>query len=587
MTQPFLQVSSSVRSARWQERSFEPLTALKLRQSHSVSEVVARVLAGRGQTYETAGLFLDPTLKNSLPDPDHLKDMRIGVARVIQALDRGENIAVFGDYDVDGATSSALLYRFFEMIGVPLMVYIPDRVAEGYGPNAAAFSAFKAQGIDLVITVDCGTTAFEPLAHARAIGLDVIVLDHHAAAPKLPEAAAVINPNRLDEDSPLKTLAAVGVSFVFLVGLNRALRASGFYKACSPPDLMSLLDLVALGTVCDVMPLQGLNRAFVKQGLKVMRQRRNPGLKALCDVAQIGEAPAAYHLGFVLGPRINAGGRVGEAGLGSLLLRSGDPQVCQAAAERLHAYNEERKSIESAVLESAMDQAHQQTDRAMIVVGSSDWHPGVIGIVAGRLKEHFHRPACVISFDDQGLGKGSGRSVTGLDLGASIHAAHQLQLILGGGGHAMAAGFSLSQDQLPAFHDFLDQRTAALGLESRPTLLLDGALSLRGATVDLIQDLEQLAPYGVGNPSPKFAFPHVSIARASVVGAQHIKCILRQPDGASLEAIAFRCVDTPLGNLLCHAGGHALHVAGSLSINAWMGEEKPQLVIEDAAPCVS
>ena len=478
----FLGVERSLTGRRWTARGLDERAALALAQRLALPEPVARVLAGRGIGLEEAEAFMAPTLRAQLPDPFHLRDMARAAARVAEAVMSGEAIAVFGDYDVDGATSAALLKRFFAAVGVPIRVYIPDRLKEGYGPNAPALLRLKAEGMRLVITVDCGTSALEPLAVAADAGLDVIVVDHHVAEPKLPPAYAVVNPNRLDETSPHRQLAAVGVAFLLVVAANRALREAGWYRQHSEPDLMQWLDLVALGTVCDVVPLTGINRALVTQGLKVMARRANPGLKALADSARLDERPNAYHLGFLLGPRVNAGGRVGEADLGARLLTTSDPADAADLAQRLERYNQERQEIEARVLEEAIAAADARALGAVVFVAGQGWHAGVIGIVASRLKERYNRPAFVVALEGE-IGKGSGRSVGGIDLGSAVIAAKQAGLLLQGGGHAMAAGLTVAADRLDELRDFLETRIGREIAERRivPTLALDGALALGAA----------------------------------------------------------------------------------------------------------
>ena len=513
--------------------------------------------------------------------------MDAAAARLADAIAAAEPIAVFGDYDVDGATSSALLARFFAAIGVPVRVYIPDRMKEGYGPNAPALLRLRAEGIRVVVTVDCGITAFEPLAEAHAAGLDVVVVDHHAAEPRLPEAVAVVNPNRLDDTSGQGILAAVGVSFLLAVALNRRLRDSGWYRSASrrEPDLLALLDLVALGTVADVVPLTGLNRALVVQGLKVMARRGNAGLAALGDVARIDEKPGAFHAGYVLGPRVNAGGRVGEAGLGARLLMTNDTAEAVHLAERLDGYNRERRDIEAQVLEDAFARVEQDYDGTGIVFAAgAGWHAGVIGIVAARLKERYNRPALVVALDD-GIGKGSGRSIEGVDLGSAVIAARQQGLLVNGGGHRMAAGLTVEAGKLDALRAFLAERVDAEIAAGAivPTLNLDGALAVAGATTELVETLERLAPFGAGNPEPRFAIRAARIVKADVVGNDHVRCILTGVEGGRLKAIAFRAVGQPLGEMLLRTAGLPLHIAGKLRLDSWQGRDGVQLVIDDAA----
>lgn len=593
---PVLGVVSSVLNKVWRDRRGDERGGIALAQALGVSEIIGRLLAGRDLTLDTVGDYLNPSLKNLMPDPSCLRDLDAGVERVYHALCRGEKIAIFGDYDVDGATSSALFFRFFKELGEEIFIHIPDRIAEGYGPNIEAFSSLYEKGVRLVITVDCGTTSFDALSYAHKIGLDVVVVDHHVAEPKLPPCHALINPNRLDESPKTKALlgelAAVGLSFVFVAALHRKIRNTEDYvpKSGVLPNLLTLLDLVALGTVCDVMPLRGLNRAFVTQGLKIMARRQNLGLKTLADIAGLDERPAAYHLGFLLGPRINAGGRVGQASAGSRLLCTADPYEAQKLAQELDGFNQERKAIEAQVLEEATEQAEAQvareTEITSLVVGSKDWHPGVIGIVAGRLKERFDCPVFAISVDEQGQGKGSGRSVPGIDIGALIHKAKQSGVLLGGGGHPMAGGISLEETQIDPFRDFLKKAIGDLSAAYEPHISLDGVISIKGATTAFVKSLETLAPYGMGNPGPKFAIAQARILKPQRVGTDHVRCLLLQNDGSeTLTGIAFRCADSPLGNLLFEAGSEKkyVHVAGSLKVNIWQGYESVQVVIEDAA----
>lgn len=588
----FLNVDRSLTGRRWISRGQgvadgeTDRAGLALAQRLGLPDVLCRVLTSRGVDLEAADGFLNPTLRAALPDPSHLKDMDSAAERIARAVRDGETIAIFGDYDVDGATSTALLHRFLSAVGGKPRVYIPDRMVEGYGPNAPALLALKREGASLCITVDCGITAFAPLEAAMAAGLEMLVIDHHVAEPTLPRAVAVVNPNRLDETSPHGTLAAVGVAFLLVVAVNRTLRQAGWYAARPEPDLLQWLDMVALGTVCDVVPLTGLNRCLVAQGLKVMAQRRNAGMAALADVARLDEAPTAYHLGFLMGPRVNAGGRVGRADLGTRLLSTDDPAEAAALAQELDRYNTERKQIELAVQDQALAQVEHHADGPLLVAVGQGWHPGVIGIVAGRLKERFHRPALVIALDEAGIGKGSGRSITGFALGPAVIAAHQAGLLINGGGHAMAAGFTVEREKLPTFRDFIAERAAqwlADGGRAVPVLSIDGALRPGGATLDLLEVLGRVGPFGVGNPEPRFVFPAARIVAADVVGESHVRCQIADADGRRLKAIAFRALETPLGQGLLQARSAPLHIAGHLRIDRWQGAEKVQLLIDDAA----
>ena len=582
-----LGVESSLTGRRWELRSGDDRLALHLSQALGLPEVLGRVMAGRGVLPEEAEVFLNPTLRALMPDPSSLQDCDKAAEHIAGALRQGQRIAVFGDYDVDGATSSALLIRYFRALGQDPMVHIPDRISEGYGPNAPALRSLKERGASLAITVDCGITAFDALAAAREAGLQVIVVDHHKAEPLLPEAVAVVNPNRLDDESGQGQLAAVGVAFLLLVSLNRHLRDSGYFNETRrEPDLRQWLDIVALGTVCDVVPLTGLNRGFVTQGLKVLAQRRNPGLTALGDVAGIDERPGTYHLGFLLGPRVNAGGRVGQADLGVRLLATDDASEARAIAEQLDAYNKERREIEAAVLDQAIEQVEAgPTPEGLVFASGRGWHPGVIGIVASRLKDRFELPALVIALDEEGVGKGSARSVRGVDLGAAVIAARQADLLVNGGGHAMAAGLTVAESTLEELREFLTKRLAKqmAAIDYQASLGFDGVLQAAAAGSGLLTQLEQLGPFGTANPEPRFALPGVKVVQPQVVGENHVRCRLAGTDGRALKAIAFRALDSALGESLLASGGRSLHVAGKLRADNWAGRDAVQFIIDDAA----
>jgi len=590
----FLGVERSLTGRRWAARLADERAALAIAQRHGLPDPVARLLAARDVDLDSVTEFLDPTLRRFLPDPSHLKDMDTAIARLVRAVEGCERIVVFGDYDVDGATSSALLLRFFRSVGGNIGVYIPDRRKEGYGPNVPALVKLKAEGAAVVVTVDCGITAFEPLAEAKRAGLDTIVIDHHMAEIALPEAIAVVDPNRIDDASPHKQMAAVGVAFLLAVGVNRALREANWYGAARPePDLRQWLDLVALGTVCDVVPLTGVNRALVRQGLKVMGERRNVGLAALADVARLKEAPGAYHLGFLLGPRVNAGGRVGQADLGARLLSSDDPHEVGALALRLDEFNAERRAIERDVLDQAISRVEglYGPDRkglpAALVVESDGWHVGVIGIVASRLVERYGRPAFVIGLDGD-LGKGSGRSVRGVDLGAAVIAARQAGLLVNGGGHAMAAGLTVTREALPALACFLDERIAPQLGAAPPVreLGIDAALSPGAATQELVDMIERVGPFGAGNALPRFVLTNVRVSYAQTVGDGHVRCTLVGAERGRVDAIAFRANQTALGPTLLDPARPVLHVAGALRIDRFGGRETVRLQIDDAATAV-
>lgn len=582
----YLGVVRSLCGREWRQSVGDERLSLALAQLLGLPEIVGRILAARGIGIDQAPSFLAPRLRELMPDPSLFKDMDRAAERIAGAIRGGAPIAIFGDYDVDGATSSALLQRFIEAAGGRVVVYIPDRQREGYGPNLPALLRLQKDGAAIVVTVDCGTTAHEPLAAAAEAGLEIVVVDHHVAEPKLPRAFAIVNPNRLDEAGGHGQLAAVGVAFLLAVAVNRALRAAGWYGARTEPNLMQWLDLVALGTICDVVPLTGLNRALVAQGLKVMQRRGNPGIAALADVAGITERLGAYHAGFILGPRVNAGGRVGSAGLGAALLATADAVTAGGIARQLHGFNAERREIEAAVLAAAIAQVERRNAPSPIVFATgADWHPGVIGIVASRLKERYNRPSCVVAIKD-GIGKGSGRSVSGVALGDAVIAARQEGLLVNGGGHAMAAGFTVEESKIGALRDFLAARIeAAIGAEvPMPRLTIDGAIAPGAATGEFLALVEQLAPFGSGNPEPRFAIPAARILFAEPVGGAHVRCTIGDAAGAGrLKAIAFRCLDNPLGAALLDRGGALLHLAGHLRADNWNGRTGVQFCIDDAA----
>jgi single-stranded-DNA-specific exonuclease len=588
----FLGVTASARGFLWRDRLDAPAakTATAISQRHGLPELLGRVLASRGIGLDEVPVALDPTLKALMPDPSTVRDMDKGAARLAEAIQRNEPIAVFGDYDVDGACSAALMQRFLAAHGLTARIYIPDRMTEGYGPSRDAIEALAKDGAKLIVTVDCGTTSVETLAVAAPLGADVIVVDHHQADERLPAVAAVINPNRQDDLSGLGALCAAGVTFMVLVATTRELRRRGFYNAeRSPPVLLDLLDLVGLATVCDVVPLKGLNRAYVVKGLQVMRQRRNTGLRALADAAGLAVPPTPYHLGFVLGPRINAGGRIGDAALGARLLATSDEMEAARIAVLLDKLNRERKAIETQMLEEAIARAEQlveaDPDVPLLLIGADGWHKGVVGLVASRLTERFHRPACVIAWNETGEGTGSLRSIGGVDIGTAVRAAVAAGHLAKGGGHAMAAGLTVARGQLEALQSFLAARLARATGAARAAVSLDidGALTPATVTDEFFDLLERAGPYGQGNPQPRFAFPAHRVKFAKVVGEVHVRCVLEAGDGSRLDAVAFRAADQAVGAALLSASGLPLHIAGHLRRDTWNGREKRELVIEDIA----
>jgi len=554
---------------------------MAISQRLGLSELAGRLLAPRVEGLDFVDDYREPKLRNLLPNPSFFLGMDEAADRIADAAVRGERIALFGDYDVDGATSTALLTRLLRSVGLEPLIHIPDRIAEGYGPNVPALKSLAEQGANIVVFLDCGTTAFDQLEAAQEYGLTCIILDHHTAEARLPAALSVVNPNRLDQEAGFGQLAAVGVTFLFAVALNRALRAAGMVPAI---NLMELLDLVALGTVCDVVPLTGLNRAFVQQGLKVMEKRANSGLAALSDVAGVKERLSSYHLGFLLGPRINAGGRLGDSSLGMRLLTSQDPGECWQISEHLNTLNAERQAVEQSVLEASLGQAEFQQSPVVLADGDG-WHPGVIGIVASRLVERTGRPACVIGWDENNIGKASGRSISGVSLGDAVIAARNEGLLLTGGGHAMAAGFSVERAKLADLHAFLNDRLAADidAAKAAASLTLEGAVSLDGADANLADEVERLGPYGPGNAEPRFVIPNAQLSFVDTVGQNHVRARLGGIGQGKLKAIAFRAAETPMGEALLNGQGRTLHLAGRLRRDRWTGGNAMELHIEDAA----
>lgn len=553
-------------------------------------DIVAQMLIARGADRTNLALYREPTLRGFMPDPSMLRDMDRAAERIAQAVIRREKMIIFGDYDVDGATSSALLIRLMRMLGHDAGYYIPDRLLEGYGPSGEALVRLGKEGSRLVVTVDCGAMAFDALAAAHEAGIDVIVVDHHKCAPELPRAFALVNPNRLDESKTAAAhghLAAVGVAFLLAVAVVRTLRQGGYFGDRPEPDLFSLLDLVALGTVADVAAIRGLNRAFVAQGLKVMSRRGNVGLAALIDAARLTRPPTCSDLGFALGPRINAGGRVGEASLGVRLLTTEDPAEAAVLAAHLSRLNEERRAIEAAVQEAAEAQLPRQEDRAVHVLAGHEWHPGVIGIVAGRIKEKTGKPAIVIALDgNTGQGKGSGRSIIGVDLGAAIIGAREAGLLVAGGGHAMAAGLTVEEARLDDLADWLNRHlaTPVAKATALQTIRLDLAVAPRGLNPDLVETLDAAGPFGVGWPGPRIAVGPVRLMKADVVGNAHLRLIAAGDDGASFKAVAFRAAESTLGQTLLHgAQGRKLWLAGRARIDDWGARPAAELHLEDAA----
>ena len=587
----FLGVEKSALDNRWVARLDQAgqNRALAMSQTHGLPDLIARVLAGRGVTVDEAIEFLDPTIRGLMPDPHTLTDCEKAAIRLVRAIDRGEKVAIFGDYDVDGAASSALMYRFLTHFGISANIYIPDRVFEGYGPNAAAINQLIDNGAQLIVTVDCGSTSHEALAAAAARNIDVVVIDHHQVTHELPHCHALVNPNREDDLSGQGHLCAAGVVFMVLVATLRLLRAAGS-KRILAIDLLQWLDIVALATVCDVVPLKGLNRAYVVKGLVAARHQSNAGLAALFRKAGLAGPVTPYHFGFLIGPRINAGGRIGDAALGSRLLTLDDAGEAEVIAQRLDELNRERQAMEAIMLQEAEAEALAEygdgEGASVIVTAHEKWHPGIVGLIAARLKEKFKRPAFAIAFDPSGRGTGSGRSINGFDMGRMVRAAVDEGLLVKGGGHAMAAGLTVERANLGRLRTFFTEKAAktVAGLVANETLKIDGAIGASGATIELIDRLEAAGPYGSGHAQPLFAVPAHRLRDARMVGEKHVKVTLEAMDGSRLDGIAFRAANTPLGNLLLNSRGANLHVAGSLGAEHYQGARRIQLRVSDAAP---
>ncbi len=586
MTDTALGIARSILGQPWRWRR---TSAQMGGENLAPDDLVAQLLLARGVPRDDIERQRAPTLRAFMPDPSLFRDMDAAAARLADAVEAREAVTVFGDYDVDGATSAALLVRLLRALDVPVGAYIPDRLMEGYGPSGAALVRIGAAGSRLVVTVDCGAQAFDAIAEAKAAGVEVIVVDHHQCATTLPQAFAVVNPNRLDEapDAALHgNLAAVGVAFLLGAALLRTLRTRGFFGSRPEPALIDLLDLVALGTVADVARLTGFNRALVTQGLKVMARRGNIGLAALMDAARLTKPPTASDMGFALGPRINAGGRVGKSDLGVRLLTTSDPQEAADIAQELNHLNDERRAIEAAVLDQAIEASIACANAPVALVAASGWHPGVIGIVAGRLKERLHRPAIVVALGDDGIGKGSGRSIAGVDLGAAVLAAKETGLLVAGGGHAMAAGLTVAADRIDALGAFLSDRLAAdvERASGDKALLIDAVLAPRGISPLWCEAIDSAGPYGAGWPAPRVATGPVRIVEAGIVGTDHLRLIVAGDDGARFKAIAFRSAEGLLGQTLLHArGGRKLWLAGRAKRDDWGSRPAAKLHLEDAA----
>ena len=575
---------TSVTGKSWILKKFDDNDVQKYSEKYSLNEIVSRLLAIRKNNIKDINFYINPTIKNLLPNPFRLKDMKEAVDRTFQCIIKNELIGVFGDYDVDGATSAALLSQYFLSIGKKVHTYIPDRKKEGYGPNVESFKKIIKLGVNLIFTVDCGTSSFEPIKIAKEKNVDVIVLDHHQTEVHLPKACAIVNPNRLDDDSGLNYLCAAGVCFVYLVALNKKLRESGWFveNNIKEPNMLDFLDLVSLGTVCDVVPLVGLNRAFVKQGLKVLKSRSNLGLRTLYDMCKIESQPTTYDLGFALGPRINAGGRVGKASHGLELLLCNDPQKAYQIATDLNISNQERKSIEYILTEKVLEEAKKFHNHPVLVLAGDNWHEGVIGIVASRIKDKFNKPTFIISLNEN-IGKGSARSVYGFDIGTQIIKAVQLGIVQKGGGHKMAGGFSIKKENIDNFREQLikDYEKLKLNPFENENLYIDTILAPSALNLEFYEDINSLAPFGSGNNEPKFMIENLKVINSKIIAENHIKSILLGKDGSVIKTFTWNAVHTPLESILNKKNKKLFNITVKIRLNEWRGNKNIEFIIED------
>ena len=579
-------IFSSVSGKKWVFKKYLNSDIKKYLEDYEINEIVARLLAIRKNNIEDIKLFLNPTIKNSLPNPFKLKDMDSGIIRTIKAIKNKEIVGVFGDYDVDGASSTALLFKYFTHIKLNLKTYIPDRKKEGYGPSIDGFDNLIKYGAKIIFTVDCGTLSYAAIDYAKKNNVDVIVLDHHQSDVKLPKAHSIINPNRYDDSSKLNYLCAAGVCFLFLVGLNKKLRDENWFKLnnINEPNIINFLDLVSLATVCDVVPLIGLNRAIVKQGLKILKQRSNLGLKTLYDLCNIKSQPTTYDLGFALGPRINAGGRVGKSSHGINLLISEDPKTAYKLATDLDNYNKERKTIESILSEKISEKAKNYHNHPVLVISGEGWHEGIIGIVASRIKEKYNKPTILISLNDQ-IGKGSARSIFGFDIGSQIIKAVQLGLLQKGGGHKMAGGFTIDNNKIDSFRDYLikNYQKSSINNDDNFNLYLDTIISPSALNEEFYKEINSLSPFGSGNTEPKFVIENLKVIKSDIINNYHIKSLLCGKDGSVFSSFAWNAKNGPLENILNKKNKKTFTAAGKMKLNEWRGEKKIEFIIEDVA----
>ena len=576
--------SISISGKSWILKKFNEEEISYIKENFFLDEITSKLLSIRKIKKEDINSFLNPSIKNFLPNPNNLIDMKKSTLRTITAIKNKEKIAIFGDYDVDGATSTALLGKYFSRLKIDYETYIPDRKKEGYGPSVKSFEELINNGAKIIFTVDCGTLSFEAIDYAKERNIDVIVLDHHQSEVKLPNAYSIVNPNRLDDKSNLQYLCAAGVSFMFLVSLNRELRTNNWFinNNINEPNLINYLDLVSLGTVCDVVPLVGLNRAIVKQGLKVIKSKKNLGLKTLLDICKIETKPSIYHLGYMLGPRINAGGRVGKCSHGANLLLNSNPKEAFKLASELDLFNKERQILEKDLLQKILNETKDYSNDPVLVLSGKNWHEGVIGIVAARLKDKFNKPVIIISIENN-TGKASARSIVGFDIGSVIIAATQEKILLKGGGHKMAGGFSIMVDNIEKFKEFIFRKFRNINedLTSEKPLLLDSVISPSALNLDFYNKVNTLAPFGSGNPEPKFIIEDLKTINGKIVGEKHIKSVLIGKDGASIKTISFNALENGLGAYLIKKNNKIFNIAGKLSLNEWKGQSNVEFIIDD------
>ena len=574
----------SISGKNWILKKFIQDDILYLKDNFSLDEITSKLLSIRKIKKKDVNSFLNPSIKNFLPNPNNLLDMEKTTLRTLSAINKKEKIGIFGDYDVDGATSTALLGKYFSELKLSYQIYIPDRKKEGYGPSIKSFKELIKNGVKIIFTVDCGTLSFDAINYAKENEIDVIVLDHHQSEINLPKAFSIVNPNRLDDKSNLQYLCAAGVTFMFLISVNRELRLNKWFKLnnIKEPDLIHYLDLVSLGTVCDVVPLIGLNRAIVKQGLKILKYKKNLGLKTLLDICKIETNPSIYHLGYMLGPRINAGGRVGKCSHGANLLLDSDPKNAFKLASELDQYNKERQMLEKDLLQEILNETNNYSKDPVLVLSGQNWHQGVIGIVAARLKDKFNKPVIIISIEEE-IGKASARSIVGFDIGSIIIAATQKNILLKGGGHKMAGGFSIKIENIVKFKDFVFKKFKSINedLTSEKPLFLDSVISPSALNLDFYNKINLLAPFGSGNPEPKFIIENLRTVNGKIIGDNHIKSVLIGKDGSTIKVIAFNAVNNDLEAYLLKKNNKPFNIAGKLSLNEWKGQSNVEFIIDD------